>query len=122
MSAPTIDDFFRGRDESRRLFDTLARSIESLGESTTRVSRSQVAFRRRKNVAVVWVPGQYIKDGTTAPLVLTITFRKRDASPRWKEITKIGSGRFTHHLELYRPEEVDEQVHRWLATAWKEAA
>lgn len=121
-SESTIDDFFRGRDASRRLFDALSRRIQRLGESTIRVSKSQVAFRRRKNFAVVWVPAQYLKGGTTAPLVLTLAFGKRDPSPRWKEITKIAPGRFTHHLELHWPKDVDEEVGRWLLVAWKAAA
>jgi hypothetical protein len=49
----TIDDFFRGRDDSRRLFDAISREVDRLGDATVRVSKSQVAFRRKKNFAVV---------------------------------------------------------------------
>jgi hypothetical protein len=49
----TIDDFFRGRDDSRRLFDAISREVDRLGDATVRVSKSQVAFRRKKDFAVV---------------------------------------------------------------------
>lgn len=70
MSDLTTDDFFRGRDVSRRLFNAVARQVDRLGNATIRVSKSQIAFRRKKNFALVWIPGQYLKNRSTAPLVL----------------------------------------------------
>jgi predicted transport protein len=122
VSDLTIEDFFQGRGDSRRLFDTIFREVNRLGDVTVRVSKSQVAFRRKKNFAVVWMPVQYLANRPTAPLVLTLSFPQRDRSPRWKEITEVGPKRFTHHLELYQEGEIDNQVRHWLQTAWEEAA
>ncbi len=118
----TIDDFFQGKEDSRQLFEAIANLVERLGDATVRVSKSQVAFRRKKNFAIVWIPGQYLKNRPTPPLVLTLSFQKRDPSPRWKEITQISPRRFTHHLELYGKQEVDEEVFWWLQKAWDKAA
>ncbi len=117
----TIDDFFRGREDSRRLFESVCRQVERLGDATVRVSKSQVAFRRKKNFALIWMPGQYLKNRPTAPLVLTLSFSMPDPSPRWKDITEISPRRFTHHLELYTTQDVDEQIFQWLQRAWDEA-
>ena len=57
-----------------------------------------------------------------APLVLILTFPQRVLSPRWKQIVQPAKGRFTHHLELWRATDIDAQVVRWLARAWREAA
>ena len=122
MSDLTIDDFFRGKEDSRKLFDAISREVDHLGDATVQVSKSQVAFRRRKSFALVWIPGQYLSNRRTAPLVLTLSFPTRDASPRWKEITEAGANRFTHHLELYRKEDVDDDVRRWLRATWEQAA
>jgi hypothetical protein len=54
-------------------------------------------------------------------LVLTLSLRRRDASPRWKEIVEPAKGRFTHHLELRSPDEIDAEVRAWLARAWSGA-
>ena len=121
MSDLTIDDFFRSRDDSRQLFDAVSHQVARVGDATIRVSKSQVAFHRKKTFALVWVPGQYLKDRPTAPLVLTLSFPKRDPSPRWKMITEVGPKRFTHHLELYRKDEIDEEVRHWLQVAWEDA-
>ena len=112
------DDFFSGHPLSKRLFDAVYREVESLGEMSIRVTKSQIAFRRKRNFAMVWRPGQYLR-GKTAPLVLTIALRRCDKSPRWKEIVEPVPGRFTHHLELYHTTDIDDEVRSWLREAWE---
>ena len=116
----TVEGFFEGQPKSLRLFEAVRQAIEAIGPAEIRVTKSQVAFRRRKNFAIVWRPEQYLKR-PAAPLVLTLSFRQRDPSPRWKEITEVAPGRFTHHLELYRVKDVDAEVKRWLREAWEAA-
>lgn len=117
----TLDEYFEGKDESRQLFETVRSVIEAFGTTEVRVTKSQVAFRRRKAFAWVWIPGKYLRR-KTAPLVLTLGFRHRDASPRWKEIVEPSPGRFTHHLELYSTGDIDDEVRDWLKDAWTSAA
>ena len=113
----TLDEFFAGQDASREIFEAVRRAVEASGPVELRVSKSQVSFRRRKALAWVWMPGQYLR-GKTAPLVLTLSSPRRDASPRWKEIAEPSPGRFTHHLELYSVADVDDEVRGWLRDAW----
>ena len=117
----TPDEFFAGKEPSKKLFDAVRREVESLGEVSMRVTKSQIAFRRQRAFAWVWTPGQYLK-GAVAPLVLTVSLRERDKSPRWKEIVEPYPGRFTHHLELYDKAEIDGEVRGWLRAAWEAAA
>jgi hypothetical protein len=116
----TLDEFFSGREESRRIFDTLRAAIDALGPAEVRVTKSQVAFRRSKAFAWAWVPDRYLR-GRHAPLVLTLSFAQRDDSRRWKEIVEPAPGRFTHHLELHTEIEIDEEVRCWLQKAWEAA-
>ncbi len=118
----TLDEFFTGRDESRQLFDALHEAIEDLGDVELRVTKSQVAFRTNEGQAFAWawMPGQYLR-GKTAPLVLTLSLRSRHPSPRWKEIVEPAPGRFTHHLELYAVDNIDQDVRDWLSDAWQAA-
>lgn len=85
-----------------------------------KVSKSQIAFRRRRNFALVWMPKMYLKR-EAAPLVLTILASQRLKSRRWKEVVEPSGGRFTHHLELYDAGDVDAEVDQWLRAAWDEA-
>ena len=116
-----LDELFSGRDESRRIFDALRAAIEAFGPFDIRVTKSQVALRRSKAFAWVWVPGMYLR-GQHAPLVLTLSLDKRDDSPRWKEIVEPSPGRFTHHLELRSESAIDDEVRHWLHEAWQAAA
>jgi len=113
----TLDEFFEGQEQSRQLFEALHSIINAIGPVELRVTKSQIAFRRRKAFAWVWIPGRYLR-GKAAPLVLTLSFTQRDASPRWKEIVEPYPGRFTHHLELYSVNDIDVEVRDWLGTAW----
>ena len=112
----TLDEFFASRQEARALFEAVHAEVERLGSVEVRVSKSQVAFWHDHNVAVVWTPDRYRK--STAPLVLTVSLRRRDPSRRWKEIVPVSGGRYTHHLELRSAEEIDDDVRGWLAEAW----
>ena len=121
MDTMTLDAFFSGYDDSRRLFEALCARVEGFGTMELRVSKSQVALLRRgKAFARVWVPGRYLR-GKTAPLVLTLSFHHRDQSPRWKEVVEPYPGRFTHHLELYAVSDVDDEVGAWLEESWESA-
>ena len=117
----TLDEFFAGQEDSRQIFDTLRRSVEAQGLAQVRVTKSQVAFRRRRAFAWAWMPGAYLR-GKHAPLVLTLSLPRQDASPRWKQVVEPAAGRFTHHLELYSTADVDDEVRAWLAEAWAAAA
>jgi hypothetical protein len=115
-ATPDVDAFFAGRPASRALFDAVRACAEAIGPYHLRATKSQIAFRRRVGFASVWVPGAYVR--SDVPLVLTVALRRRDASPRWKEVVEPRSGRFTHHLELRDVAEVDDAVRGWLTEAW----
>lgn len=125
----TLDEYFGEETTSRAIFDALQAMVEGLGGVTLRVTKSQVAFRRRVAFAWVWMPRMYLRGGRpeqylrrpAAPLVLTVGLRRRDPSPRWKQVVEPAPGRFTHHLELYSAAELDEEVHDWLREAWEGA-
>jgi hypothetical protein len=116
----TLNEFFAGQEESRMIFDTLENIIASLGPVDVRVTKSQVAFYQHRAFAWVWIPGKYLR-GKQALLVLTVSLRRKDSSPRWKEIVEPRSGRFTHHLELYSSADLDDEVCAWLQEARSDA-
>jgi hypothetical protein len=114
---PTLDIFFEDFPGSRQLFDALHANILAIGPAEIRVTKSQVAFWRRRAFAWAWIPAKYLRR-QSAPLVLTISLRRMDASPRWKQIVESSPGRFTHHLELYSTDDLDAEIHAWLQEAW----
>lgn len=115
-----LNEFFTGYEAARPLFEALRQAIDTLGPAELRVSKSQIAFRRRVAFAWAWVPDRYLRGGH-APLVLSVALRRRDDSPRWKEIVEPAKGRLMHHLELREVGEIDGEVYQWLAEAYAQA-
>lgn len=117
----TVDEFLTGCEESRQLFEAVREMIATVGPADIRVTKSQVAFRRRTGFAFVWMPDMYLGRGDV-PLVLTVGLRRRNDSPRWRQVVEPAHGRFTHHLELRAVSDVDHEVRSWLEEAWDAAA
>lgn len=116
-----LADHLATHPRSARLLDAVRRMLARIGPTEEVVSRSQVAFRRRRAVVRAWVPDQYL-GGDHAPLVLTFDFAERDASDRWKQVQEPAPGHFTHHLELWEPSDLDTEVEAWLRRAYDAAA
>jgi hypothetical protein len=113
----TLDDFFQGYERCRPIYAAIQGVLNGIGYAEIRPSKSQIAFKRKKAFAWVWIPGKILR-GKVAPLVLSISLNYRDPAERWKEIVEPAPGRFMHHLELYNVTDIDDQVTDWLRTAW----
>jgi hypothetical protein len=93
--------------------EELAASFEDL---EIRTSRSQVAFRRQRGFAVLWLPGQYLVS-PAAEVVLSVVLERCDTSPRWKEVVHPAPRRWQHHLEVRTTQDIDDEVRAWLHEA-----
>jgi hypothetical protein len=94
-------------------------AVTAIGDVTVRVTKSQVAFRRRKGFAYVWRPGQYVK--SDVPAVLSIGLPREVASGRFKEVAHPSAKVWMHHLELSDAAQIDEEVRGWLTEAYQSA-
>lgn len=113
-----LDEFFAPYPDSRPIFDRVLEAAQALGAVQLRVTRSQVALVRERPFAWAWIPEKYLRR-KAAPLVLSFSFRESRPWPRWKEITEAAPHRFTHHLELWSAEDMDEAAQGWLREAWE---
>jgi predicted transport protein len=116
----TLDEFFFDNVLPKKLFEAVRQEVEAIGETTIRITKSQIAFRRQRSFAAVWMPEQYLKR-EAAPLVLSVFTKTQIKSSRWKEVVEPVPGRFTHHLELKDTGDIDEEVISWLQQAWEAA-
>ena len=122
--APTADEsspatFFAGHPDGLVIFDGVRDAIAELGATSMRVTKSQIAFRRRKGFAYVWRPAQYLK--TSVPAVLSIARGRHVSSDRFKSVVHPSPGVWMHHIELRGPQEVDQEVREWLREAFDRA-
>ncbi len=115
----TPEDLFRGFPEGLAICQEVARVVDSLGGTSMAVTKSQVAFRRRRGFAYVWRPGQYVANDV--PAVLSIALPHEVTSDRFKSVAHPAPTTWMHHLELTDVGEVDAQVRAWLEEAWASA-
>jgi hypothetical protein len=118
----TVESFFEGSPLGLELFRTIAQLVASIAgtEPAYRVSKSQIAFRRRRGFAYVWRPGQYVK--SDVPAVLSLALDRQLPSHRFKEIVHPSATVWMHHLELSDVADVDAEVKSWLEEAYDAAA
>ncbi len=118
----TLDEFFAGQVLSRQLFDALRGMLEELGPVELHVTKSQIAFRRDKAFAWVWMPGKYLRgQGCAAGAVRLLC--PAGMHPRaGRRSSSRAPGRFTHHLELFAVNEIDDEVRLWLQVAWEKSS
>lgn len=103
------------------VYDRLCSCLVELGPFEVRTSRSQIAFRRRRGFAYLWLPGQYLKN-PQAEVVLSIALGRRDGSERFKEVVHPARHHWMHHLEVHGPDEIDVEVVEWLREAMEHAS
>ena len=115
-----VERFFSGRPLARAVFERVRAVVEAAGGCEIRVSKSQVAFRRRRGFAYLWLPDRYLAR-PAAEVVLTVALGRADRSPRWKEIVHPARNHWIHHLEMQGPAAVDDEVARWLREAAERA-
>lgn len=90
--------------------------LRAVPDVEVRASRSQVAFRRRRGFAWLWLPGLYLAH-PDAEVVVSIALAREDDSPRWKQVAHPTAWHWIHHLEIGALEDVDEELAGWLLEA-----
>jgi Domain of unknown function (DUF5655) len=110
------EDFFAGNPDARAVFEKVRSALNELGPIDVRASKSQVAFRRRRGFAFLWIPGRYLSK-PTAEVVLSIALGRPDRSPRFKEVVHPAPSQWMHHLELRDAGDIDDEVVGWLREA-----
>ena len=90
--------------------------VECHPDVTERVGRSQIAFRRRRGFAYLWMPNQYLRN-PRAEVVLSLALRSRLDSPRFAEVVHPAPTTWMHHLDLHATADVDDEVAAWLVHA-----
>jgi hypothetical protein len=111
-----VTAFFAGSPLGLAAYRGVSASLADVDGWRVRVTRSQVAFRRRRGFAWLWLPGSYLAH-PAAEVVLTIALGRRDPSPRFKEVVPPSPAHWIHHLELQRDADVDDEVAGWLREA-----
>jgi hypothetical protein len=117
---PSPEEFFAGHPDALQVYDTVRAEAERLGPVEVRVTRSQVAFRRRRGFAYLWLPGRWLRK-PSAEVVLSLALDHRFSSPRFKQVVRPNPRTWMHHLEVRDVADIDDEVSGWLSDAYRGA-
>jgi hypothetical protein len=116
MTSEQVDEFFAGRPLGREVFDRVTDLLAATPQCEVRVTRSQIAFKRRRAFAWLWSPGRWLTR-PAAEVVLSVSLGRPDPSPRFKEVAHPARAHWMHHLEVTDATDVDDEVAGWLREA-----
>jgi len=117
----TPEEFFAGHPDALAAFTEVCAIVGRDGLFEVRIYKSQVAFRRKRGFAYLWMPGQYLRNAT-AEVVLSIALGRQDESTRFKEVVHPAPAHWIHHLEIRDLSDLDDEVAGWLGEAADRAA
>lgn len=98
-----------------RLREQLAAAYPDLG---IRVGKSQISFRNRYGFAAASLPWRRVKGWPAEYLLVTFGLARRLDDPRIAQAVEPYPNRWTHHVLVQTPEEVDETLLRWIDEAY----
>jgi len=114
------DDLLKGFAETLAICRAAQGAVSRFGEASMTVTKSQVAFRRRRGLAYVWRPGQYVD--SDVPAVPSMALPHEVSSTRFKEVAHPSTNTRMHLIELHEASELDDQVLGWLSEAYVSAS
>jgi hypothetical protein len=116
---PTLDPerLFADEPGASEAYRVVRAMLEALGPVEVRTTRSQVAFRRRRGFAYLWLPVAWARRPGVV-VVLSIALGRQVDSPRWKQVAHPARATWMHHLEVRALAELDAEVGDWLREAY----
>ena len=108
---------FAGMPNALARFREAEAAILALGPVVERVTRTQVSFSSNAGFAWLWPPVLHKRGWPRDACLLTFGLARRVEDPRIAESVEPYPGRFTHHVLLARPEDLDAAVLGWIAEA-----
>ena len=114
------EDLLVDKPVATAVYRRIRSRLTGFGPYEVRTSKSQIAFRRERGFAYLWLPGRYLSN-PDAEVVLSLALGRHDPSDRFKEVAHPTALHWMHHLEIHGPDEVDGEVVEWLHEAFDRA-
>lgn len=111
--------FFQQQPEALPLYETLEAAIlDQIPDVRIKVQKSQISFYNRHLFGCVsFLRVKKKKELPPCYIVVTVGLARRLESPRVAAATEPCPGRWTHHIVVSAPEEIDPELMGWLREA-----
>ena len=114
------EEFFAAQPLGMLVFREVEAAVRRYADVQVRITKSQVAFRRKRGLAYIWMPGPYLRNASVE-VVLSIALGRRDPSSRFKQVVHPTTKQWMHHLEIHDVDDIDDQVVSWIREAAQRA-
>lgn len=116
---PDILFFFDKRPGALPLYEALeGRILAEMDDVSVKVQKTQITFANRHGFAFVsFLPARRAKDRPDVYITVTLGLDRRLDSPRVDKVSEPYPGRWTHHLLIVSPEEIDGELMDWVREA-----
>lgn len=111
--------FFNKHPDALPLYELFEQKLLSeLGGADIKVQKTQISFSNKHNFAFVsFLPVRKAKERPQTYIVITFGLGHRVESPRIDAATEPYPNRWTHHVLISEPEEIDEELMGWVKEA-----
>lgn len=112
--------FFRERPLELNLYSIFAAAVrERLPQTITRFRRSQITFAGRRGFAAVWIPPFKVRGRPEHYIVVSFAADRRIDHRRIVSVAEPYPHRWTHHVLVSCPEDVDDLLLDWVEQAFR---
>lgn len=98
--------------------DRVTEQCAPRGPLAIRVQRTQITFSNRYNFACASLPVRRKKGWPNPCLMITFGLEHRLESPHIAVATEPYPNRWTHHVLVTRPEDIDDELMSWVCAAY----
>lgn len=111
--------FFDGRLAALPLYEAFEQKVlTGIEEVHIKVQKTQIAFSSRHNFAFVsFLPVRKAKERPDAYIVITFGLSHEVKAARIDAATEPYPNRWTHHVLIAEPEEIDDELMAWVKEA-----
>ena len=111
--------FFGDRVDALPIYERLENAILTrIPDVKIKAAKTQITFANRRGFAFVsFNPCRRAKDCPAVWMTVTFGLGYRKESPRIDAATEPYPGRWTHHVMVGTPEEIDEELLGWILEA-----
>ena len=122
MSTPeqAVKAFFHDRPLELNLYSVFAAAVrERRPQTITRFRRSQITFAGRRGFAAVWIPPFKVRGRPEHYIVVSFAADRRIDHRRIVSVAEPYPHRWTHHVLVSCPEDVDDLLLDWVEQAFR---
>ena len=110
--------YFSANPAEQALYEALVRQMDAcMPEVSVKVQKSQISFYDRHLFAAASIPLRRRKDWPKTCLLVTFGLSRRVEDPRIAVAVEPYPNRWTHHVLISEPGQIDAQLMAWLEEA-----